>query len=374
MTLRQRAIALALAAVSGLGPGCTYQCYEAGAVRRVEVQRQATPAVVSLAHARWADHRDYELTSAMSLAGAEDLPRPQSGRLDAPVQVLQVALYQSSQVELSRTRRFATIEWEADYHPLFPLWELLELATCPLYLLIIPPLALAGIAPPEAPHFKVPTYARVLLATAPINPCVSMFGVTVRRRECLPEEVFQEDPTTIAYQARTPAVGVPIRWKLLGAEGEVVAAGEAVTDPFGEAALAAVSEDPQLLARIGYWAGGRKPGSKPLASIRSDQVTALEVEVDGGRVRVAVGRAPVETDEQRQRRTTAAGAGGGDAAALAAQVEFVAAMIEQLVGEGQVEAAASYGEALSEVVQQLPAPLKAKAEAALAKLAAAKQR
>lgn len=371
-----RALCLLLSLVAALGPGCAWQCYEAGAVRRVEVQRQASEPVLSHAEARWADHREYEFTSLLAMTGGR-MPDLVTNELQAPVRVLQVGLFRTSQVQLSRQRHFTTIEWEADYHPLFPLWEVLELATCPLYLLIIPPLAIAGIAPPEAPHFRSTAYARLLVATAPINPCVSMFGVTVRRRECVPEEVFQEDPTRLDYELRTPAQGEPVRWRLLDRQGQPLASGEGRTDPMGDVTVAVASRDPLMLSRIGAWAAGRKAGAAALPGVGREDVAAVELEAGGQRVRVAVPPAPEESPEERAAREEAARKHAADQAAgnqaFLAAVEEALLGLELLLEAGLVEQAAGTAEDLASVQGALPPELQARVKATLARYQAAKQ-
>jgi hypothetical protein len=186
---------------------CSLYVYEKGTVKRIDVQKQAAKPRLSVSAVR---SKDGMVT--LRLRGVSD-------------------------VKLTRTVRYNTIEWKGGWNPAL---EIVELITSPLYILIIPWLAVAGVAPPSAPHIHVPASTRAKVAFAPINPAVSIFSVDMSRSEVSTEEVFSGEPVDLRYAVRLPARAKKLHYRALAPDGAEIAQGEAQTDRYGEVSFAAV--------------------------------------------------------------------------------------------------------------------------------------
>ncbi|MEW6776928.1 MAG: hypothetical protein AB1405_11580 [Bdellovibrionota bacterium] len=196
------AAAFFLASFSACG---TMSIYEKGLTRRIEVQKsgQAGPLAAEFA-------RD---------GGGNALVR----------------ITRTGKVNLTRTVHFGTIVMTSSSNPGM---EPLEFATAPLYLPIIAPMVLAGIAPPESENVKVPASTRMALAGAPINPAVSYMGGYISRDATSDKDVFQGKPHQMEFSMRLPAGGLKVAYQLVGGSGT---RGETLTDPHGEIVLGDVS-------------------------------------------------------------------------------------------------------------------------------------
>lgn len=270
--------------------GCTYSMQEKGITRGLEVERVIEPQghEVSLewVHGeRWlrgsffaSQRPEVERGEFATRAGGQGA-EGNAGADSDPVWVLQAAVNLRSDVQLTRTRTFSTINWEASYHPLFPLWEVLELATSPLYLLIIPAVVLSGVAPPDdAPGFHISSLSRWKMAFAPINPFVPLFGVTITREETTDDVLFVEEEEPETFRSSFPVRGETVRYRLLDRSGNEVGKGTATTDPFGEVVFAATGPA-ELVTWLEGKAGG--PSKNEVVHVRPGQVATVEVTVAG---------------------------------------------------------------------------------------------
>lgn len=199
-----RTVAVTWVLAALLSSGCSLSMYERGLIRRVDAHKTVTQGAVTAKAAR-------------TLQGEPA-----------------VALRRGADVELERQRVYQTIVSEAGWAP----WmEPLELITAPLYLPIT--ILLAIFALDDTDDRKMPASSRLKIAFAPINPAVSIFGMTLRRTEISDEEHFRDPPTKMRFAMHMPLVEVQLRWQVLDANGRALAEGEGRTDAFGQLVLPA---------------------------------------------------------------------------------------------------------------------------------------
>ena len=192
-----------LAVLLGLAlSGCAPVLLEKGSIARVEAARHAQKPSLECS-ARW---------------------DPSSGL------VLQVM--KRTEVVLLRAARFNTLEWRGQW-----LWwaEPLELLTSPVMLLVQGGLVATAVLPPSTADVQVPLGSRLLMATASLNPAVTLLGTRLERTRTLGEELFVDPRSELRYTVQLPVRGLPLRYQALAADGSPLASGEARTDDLGQA-------------------------------------------------------------------------------------------------------------------------------------------
>lgn len=200
-----------LQALLGLAlTGCAPVLLEKGALSRVDTARHASKPSLECS-ARW---------------------DPSSG--------LVVQVMKRTDVRLLRAARFHTVEWSGAWAG----WaEPLELLASPVLLLVHGGLAAAGVFPPRTGDVQVPLGTRLQMATASLNPAVTLLGTRIERRRTVGDALFVDPPSELRYAVHLPMSGLGVRYQVLAADGTVLASGEVMTDGLGEARI------PGLLAR-----------------------------------------------------------------------------------------------------------------------------
>jgi len=257
-------LAVILAALVGPSTACSMYSYERGTVKRVEVKKDVSAAAIDVraafasreAGAAWTARRasrGFQAGLAASVAGkvvpasggaGAQAPSPGASAASpgAAGRAIRLDMQRRGQVDLARTRIYNTIEWEANSTWARPLWEVLEFATSPLYMLILPPLVIAGIGFPDDENYQTGGLTKLKVATAPLNPCICIFGTNLDRTANIDEVRFRDPPLALSYATRFPLSDARFRYRLLAADGRELAKGEARTDVFGEAYIEAPPE------------------------------------------------------------------------------------------------------------------------------------